>query len=72
MVPKTALLAEGSTSILFVVRNGKAVRIELQPGLETNTHVECRNRGINGLQDSDLIITSGQTDLKAGDPVEAK
>lgn len=70
MVPKTAVLAEGEVAVVMVVRNGKACRVDLDPGLELQDLVECRNRGDAGLQPGDLVIVSGQEDLKDQTPVE--
>ena len=64
MVPKTAVLAEGDLSVVFAVRDGKANRVALDPGLETETHVECRNRGDDGLTTRDVVVVVGHEDLK--------
>jgi len=70
MVPKTAVLAEGDESIVFVVRDGVAIKIVLQTGLEDSTHVECRNQGNGGLHENDLLVVSGHDDLKDQTKVE--
>ena len=70
MVPKTAVLAEGEDSIVFVVRDGTAIKIVLETGLEDSTHVECRNQGNGGLREDDRLIVSGHQDLKDQDKVE--
>ena len=70
MVPKTAVLAEGDESIVFVVRDGVATKIVLETGLEDSTHVECRNQGNGGLHENDLLIVSGHDDLKDQTKVE--
>jgi membrane fusion protein, multidrug efflux system len=64
VVPKTAVLSEGDVSIVMVVRDGKATRVDLDPGLELQDAIECRNRSAAGLRPGDLVITSGQEDLK--------
>jgi membrane fusion protein (multidrug efflux system) len=64
MVPKTAVLAEIETAVVFAVRDGRATRIALDPGLEAEDWVECRNRGDDGLRSSDRVIVVGHEDLK--------
>ena len=64
MVPKAAVLSEGEISVVMVVRDGKATRVDLDPGLELQDWLECRNRGAAGLQPGELVITSGHEDLK--------
>jgi RND family efflux transporter MFP subunit len=64
MVPKSAVLADGPLSVVFVVRGDTASKITLDPGLEERLHVECRNRGDDGVQNDDLLVTSGHERLK--------
>ncbi|MHC5072141.1 MAG: efflux RND transporter periplasmic adaptor subunit, partial [Planctomycetota bacterium] len=70
MVPKTAVLAEGDESIVFVVRDGIATKIVLVTGLEDSTHVESCGQGNGGLQENDLLVVSGHDDLKDRTRVE--
>jgi RND family efflux transporter MFP subunit len=70
MVPKTAVLAEGDESIVFVVRDGIATKIVLVTGLEDSTHVESCDQGNGGLQENDLLVVSGHDDLKDRTRVE--
>lgn len=68
MVPKTAILSEGEDSVIFYVRDpldgrGKARRLKLETGVESEDAVESRNRGTQALQPGDLVITSGHQDL---------
>jgi multidrug efflux pump subunit AcrA (membrane-fusion protein) len=69
MVPKAAVLSEGDVSVVMVVRDGKAMRVGLDPGLEQQDEIECKNRGDSGLKPGDLVITSGHEDLKDQSPV---
>ena len=64
MVPKSAVLSEGDTSVVMVARNGKAFRTDLDPGLELDDFVECKNRGSNGLQPGEFVIVAGHEDLE--------
>lgn len=63
MVPKTAVLSEGEVSVVMVVRGGRACRLDLDPGIELQDRIECRNTGDGGLHPGDLVITSGHDDL---------
>ena len=64
MVPKSAVLSEGDTTVVMVARNGKAFRTDLDPGLELDDFVECKNRGSNGLQPGEFVIVAGHEDLE--------
>jgi hypothetical protein len=48
----------------MVARNGKAFRTDLDPGLELDDFVECKNRGSNGLQPGEFVIVAGHEDLE--------
>lgn len=63
LVPKAAVLSEGEVAVVMVVRGGRACRIDLDPGIELQDRVECRNVGDGGLQPGDLVIVSGHEDL---------
>lgn len=69
MVPKAAMLSEGNVAVVMAVRGGKATRVDLDPGLELQDRVECRNRGDGGLQPGEMVIVSGHEDLKNQSPV---
>ncbi|MDA1221420.1 MAG: efflux RND transporter periplasmic adaptor subunit [Planctomycetota bacterium] len=70
MIPKAALLNEGAVSVAFVVRDGIARRVVVDPGIEERDFVECRNLGPEGLAAGDLIVTSGQQSLVDNTPVD--
>jgi len=70
MVPKSAVLNEGTTSVVFVVRDSVAHRVVLQTGLEERDFIEAQNRGEDGLQPGDQVIVSGQQGLRDNTPVE--
>lgn len=75
MIPKTAVLADGDDSVVFFIRDpldgfGKARRLRLEPGIEDDENVECRNTGTSGLKEGDLVIISGQQDLRDQSRVE--
>ncbi len=64
LVPKSAVLSEGDTSVVMVARGGKAFRVDLDPGLELDDWIECKNRGSNGLHEGELVIVAGHEDLE--------
>jgi len=64
MVPKAAVLSEGDVAVVMAARAGKAMRVDLDPGLEQDQWVECKNRGKNGLEPGDLVIVEGHEDLE--------
>ena len=70
MIPKAAVLNEGAVSVAFVVRDGIARRVVVDPGIEERDFVECRNLGPEGLAAGDLIVTSGQQSLVDNTPVD--
>jgi membrane fusion protein (multidrug efflux system) len=63
MVPKAAIINEADRSIVFVVRDGLAHRVVLDPGLEERDRIECRNMGEDGLAPGDRVVVSGQAGL---------
>ena len=64
MVPKAAVLAEGDRSVVFVVREDRAHKVTLDPGLEERDWVESRSRGDDGVRPDDRVIVSGHEDLR--------
>lgn len=64
MIPKAAMLSEGETAVVMVARSGKAIRTDLDPGLELDDWIETKNRGANGLQPGELVIVEGHEDLE--------
>ena len=70
MVPKAAVINEIDKSIVYVIRSGIAHRVILDPGLEQREFVECKNLGDDGLGPGDLVVVSGQQDLRDKAEVE--
>lgn len=64
LVPKGAVLSEGDTSVVMVARGGKAFRVDLDPGLELEDWIECKNRGSSGVQPGEMVIVAGHEDLE--------
>ena len=70
LVAKAAVLNEGAVSAVFVVRNGVARRVVLDPGIEEREFLEARNLGEDGLSKSDVVVVSGQQGLQDKTAVE--
>jgi RND family efflux transporter MFP subunit len=70
MVPKAALLNEGDQTIVFALRDGRAHQIVLRPGLEQQEWIEALSGVDDTLTPGDLVIVTGQDDLKDQDRVE--
>lgn len=70
MVPKAAVVNEIDKSIVYVIRDMIAHRIILDPGLEQSEFIECKNLGDHGLGPGDLVVVSGQRDLRDKAEVE--
>ena len=64
MLPKAAVLAEGDRSVVFVVREDRAHKVTLDPGLEERDWIESRSRGDDGVRPDDRVIVSGHEDLR--------
>ncbi|MFQ5655291.1 MAG: efflux RND transporter periplasmic adaptor subunit, partial [Planctomycetota bacterium] len=69
LLPKRARIFEGKSSMVFVARDGKAVRIPVTPGQQTEEEFEVRGAERAGISEDDLVVVRGQTRLKDGDPV---
>lgn len=65
VVPKDAL-TDGSGPAVFVVENGKAVKREVEVGLEGESSLEIRK----GVKAGDQVVVFGIYGLKDGSPVE--
>lgn len=67
VVPRSAVLPDGGKEILFVVKNGKAVRHEVHPGVITAEQVEVSGEG---LSEGDAVVTVGNYELADGMAVQ--
>ena len=67
LVPKRGLIYEENRILAYVVREGIAVEIEIEPGFENPTHLEHLGEG---LQVGDAVVTIGQDRLEDGEAVE--
>ncbi len=67
LVPSEAVVVEDGTTVVYVVERGKAKRRPVQTGIRSADQTEV----ISGLTDGDLVIVSGQTQLRDGSRVLA-
>ncbi|MCX6953330.1 MAG: efflux RND transporter periplasmic adaptor subunit [Verrucomicrobia bacterium] len=65
LVPAAAVIPGLSEKNVFVIQDGKAVRKAVQTGVRTETSVQI----LSGLSVGDVVITSGQQQLRAGQAV---
>ncbi len=65
VVPKEALIHEGDRTYVFVVREGKAYRVEVDVGIDGGDVVEIRSGVTPGMP----VITAGYVGLRDGQPV---
>ncbi|MDE0960495.1 MAG: efflux RND transporter periplasmic adaptor subunit [Planctomycetota bacterium] len=69
LVPKNSRLFEGNRSIVFIVRENKAVRVEMVPGLQSENQLEVLS-SVPQISLEDRVVVRGQARLRDGDPVE--
>lgn len=67
-VPVEAVLDEGGADYVYVVRDGKAARVQVKTGRLTDTRAEI----LSGIKEGDQVVVTGLTDLKDGDTVKVK
>ncbi len=67
-VPVEAVLDDAGASYVYVVRNGRAVRVDVETGRLTETRAEI----VRGLKAGDEVIVTGLSSLKDGAPVKVK
>ena len=67
LVPKRGLIYQEDRILAYVVREGKAVQVVIEPGFENPTHLEHLGEG---LEVGDVVVTIGQDRLEDGEAVE--
>jgi RND family efflux transporter MFP subunit len=67
VVPDTALVVEGQKTFVYVVREGKAHRVEVEIGFDDGAQAEIRS-GLNG---GERVVVAGKENLTDGQSVEA-
>ena len=66
LIPKRARVLEGEKPFVFVVRDGKTVRIPIDEGFSDDTRIEVRNINDQGLRADDQVVVVANVDLKEG------
>jgi membrane fusion protein (multidrug efflux system) len=66
IVPEEALVPQGDRQYVFVVRNGRAERVEVQTGRRRPGEVEI----LKGLTAGELVVTEGTQKVRDGTPVK--
>ena len=65
-IPRAALLEDDGEAAVFVVRDGKAVRVAIVSGYVDGGFIEVRE----GLSEGDRVVTAGKIALRDGSPVQ--
>lgn len=68
VLPQTVVHEDANSKYVFVVENGKAKKVKVEVGTESNGMVEI----LSGLQDNQTVVTEGPAKLKEGDNVTTK
>jgi membrane fusion protein (multidrug efflux system) len=68
LIPEEALVPEGERKFVFLVRDGKAERAEVQTGRRRPGEVEV----LNGVVEGDVVIVEGTQKVREGAPVNAR
>ena len=63
VVPRSAVLPEDDHYVLFIVKNGRALKRIVTPGLENHTRIEVTGSRLNL---GDLVVSLGDYELKDG------
>ena len=66
VIPRTALLDDGSAPAVYTVRAGKAARIALKVGYVDGEWVEVRE----GLREGESVVIAGKAALREGSVVQ--
>lgn len=69
VVPRSAVLPEDGHYVLFIVKNGRALKRIVTPGLESHTKIEVMGSGLNP---GDLVVSLGNYELKDGMAIQAE
>lgn len=66
LIPEQALVPEGERKFVFVVRDGKAARVEVQTGRRRPGQVEI----VDGVSEGDVVVVEGTQKVREGGPVK--
>lgn len=70
VVSKRALRREGETSVIFVVRDGRAARVIVDEAFSDDDFVEVRPHDGDTLEPGEDVVIVGNRDLEEGDEVQ--
>jgi RND family efflux transporter MFP subunit len=70
LIPKRARVLDGERPYVFVIRDGKTVRIPIDEGFSDDHRVEVRNVREDGLHADDQVVVVASVDLKEGIKVQ--
>jgi membrane fusion protein, multidrug efflux system len=65
LVPAESIIPELNTQVVYIARNGRAVRQEVETGSRTRDRVQI----LNGLSPGDLVLTTGLMEIRDGDQI---
>jgi len=68
LLPAEALISEKNRSVVFALRDDKAVRVPVKIGFDDGISVEI----LGGLQPDEAVIVAGKGSLRDGQPVHAR
>ncbi|HEX8968090.1 MAG TPA: efflux RND transporter periplasmic adaptor subunit, partial [Chloroflexota bacterium] len=66
LVPREAIVQQGTQSIVFVNNNGKAEQRQVQTGMSDNTNIEI----VSGVAPGEQVVVVGQNSLHDGSPIQ--
>jgi membrane fusion protein (multidrug efflux system) len=70
VIPKRALRRDGDVSLVFVVRDRRAVRVVVREGLSDDEHLEVSPLEGAALAAGELVVVVGNRDLEDGSEVD--
>ena len=66
LVPREAVVQQGTQSVVFVNDNGKASQRPVQTGMSNNTSIEI----VSGVAPGEQVVVVGQNGLRDGAPIQ--
>ncbi len=68
MVPAESVVSELNNQVVYIARNGKAKKLEVETGSRTRDMVHI----LNGLTPGDTVLTTGLMEIREGDRIEIR
>ncbi len=68
MVPAESVVPELNNQVIYIARNGKAKKLEVETGSRTRDMVHV----LNGLTPGDTVLTTGLMEIRDGDRIEIR